>query len=50
MLSAEGATSIFVAAHEGKIDPQYYGLLSMAELILSLEREGIYSVRIHSMD
>jgi hypothetical protein len=39
MLSAEGATSIFVAAHEGKIDPQYYGLLSMAELILSLERK-----------
>ena len=55
MLSAEGATSIFVAAHEANVgstrgrdpgksgansDPEYYGLLSMAELIISLERKS----------
>ena len=41
MLSAEEATSIFVAAHEEQVRPEYYGLLSMAELILSLEREPV---------
>jgi KaiC/GvpD/RAD55 family RecA-like ATPase len=39
MLSAEGATSIFVAAHEEHVASEYYGLLSMAELIISLERK-----------
>jgi hypothetical protein len=48
MLSAEEVTSIFLAAHEEQFDPRslgpvakYYGLLSMAELILSLERENV---------
>ena len=40
MLSAEGATSLFVAAHEERADPEYYGLLSMAELIISAERKA----------
>jgi hypothetical protein len=42
MFSAEDITSIFVAAHEGQPNPaEYYGLLSMAELILSLERKPV---------
>ena len=41
MLSAEETTSIFVAAHEEQANPEYYGLLSMAELILSMERESV---------
>jgi KaiC/GvpD/RAD55 family RecA-like ATPase len=32
-------TSIFVAAHEEHVASEYYGLLSMAELIISLERK-----------
>jgi hypothetical protein len=41
MLSAEEVTSIFVAAHEEQAAPEYYGLLSMAELILSVERHRL---------
>ena len=41
MLSAEEVTSIFVAAREEQVATEYYGLLSMAELILSLERESV---------
>lgn len=42
MLSAEGVTSFFVAAHEPHQKDQtseYHGLLSMAELILEFERD-----------
>ena len=38
MLSAEGATSVFVAAESRQGEHEHYGLLSMADLILSLQR------------
>ena len=39
MLSAEGASSFFVAAEDTNSDHEYYGLTSMAELIISLNRK-----------
>jgi hypothetical protein len=41
MLTAENITSYFVAAKDPEAGEEYYGLLSMAELILLLKREPI---------
>jgi hypothetical protein len=40
MLSAEGVSSFFVGAKEVGQPEEYYGLLSMAELILTLDRKS----------
>jgi KaiC/GvpD/RAD55 family RecA-like ATPase len=41
MLTAEQITSFFVAAKDEESGDDYYGLLSMAELILSFERRSL---------
>jgi KaiC/GvpD/RAD55 family RecA-like ATPase len=41
MLTAENVTSFFVAAKDDESGEDYYGLLSMAELILSFERRSL---------
>ena len=41
MLTAEQITSFFVAAKDEESGEDYYGLLSMAELILSFERHAL---------
>jgi hypothetical protein len=41
MLTAEGVTSYFVAARDQESGDDYYGLLSMAELILSFTRRPL---------